>query len=352
MPFLNNLPDLNLRGITASLNPMNFFAEQPPTTQSTITPSASTHATDLDDTNNTTPRAEAGPGPSTIRTITRRNAPPPLDTLGAPVGKGPSPMKSSLRPARPAMDAHSQSSDSIDGLPGRRKSSGTNVVIVDPAVDGTKRIRKGSVLNGENETRKRKKAALDVSPSADRHRPVLTKQTYIIVKPPPTASKNHLNLQVQLVVQTKARGRDRAPSSALPVRSLSMGSMIPSTQSSPAKGSIALPDSDNGSSSGTEITTTRSESPARMSDEPSPATLGADLTRSTSLKSSVSGISAKSTGTNLSASVMSSGKRIEPMFNLAVHNVMQPTVVTDAATDTKVAKVGPFHNFLEVRADD
>jgi len=36
---------------------------------------------------------------------------------------------------------------------------------------------------------------------------------------------------------------------------------------------------------------------------------------------------------------MNPGKRIEPMFNLAVHNVMQPTVVTDAATDTKVAKV-------------
>ena len=113
-----------------------------------------------------------------------------------------------------------------------------------------------------------------------------------------------------------------------------MGSMIPSTQSSPAKTSIALPDSDNGSSSGTEITTTRSDSPAHMSDEPSSATLGADLTRSTSLKSSVSGVSGKSAG-----SAMSSGKRIEPMFNLAVHNVMQPTVVTDAATDTKVAKV-------------
>jgi hypothetical protein len=118
-----------------------------------------------------------------------------------------------------------------------------------------------------------------------------------------------------------------------------MGSMIPSTQSSPAKTSIALPDSDNGSSSGNEITTTRSDSPAHMSDEPSSATLGADLTRSTSLKSSVSGVSGvsgKSAG-----SVMSSGKRIEPMFNLAVHNVMQPTVVTDAATDTKVAKVSP-----------
>jgi len=76
-----------------------------------------------------------------------------------------------------------------------------------------------------------------------------------------------------------------------------------------------------------------------MSDEPSSATLGADLTRSTSLKSSVSGVSGvsgKSAG-----SVMSTGKRIEPMFNLAVHNVMQPTVVTDAATDTKVAKVSP-----------
>lgn len=175
--------------------------------------------------------------------------------------------------------------------------------------------------------------------------PPANKQTYIIVKPPPTASKNHLNLQVQLVVQTKARGRDRAPSaSVLPGRSPSMGSMIPSTQSSPAKGSIALPDSDNGSNSGTELTTTRSDSPAHMSDEPSSATLGANLTRSTSLKSSVSGvsgISTKSTGTNLSASIMSSGKRIEPMFNLAVHNVMQPTVVTDAATDTKVAKVSP-----------
>lgn len=336
MPFLNNLPDLNLRGITASFNPMNFFAEQP-TSQSATTPSATT--TEVDDAN-TTPRAEPGPGPSTNRTLTRRNAPPPLDTLGATVGKGPSPMKSSLRPARPALDAHPSSSDSVDGLPGRRKSSGTNVVIVDPEGDGTKRIRKGSVMNGEGqETRKKKRAALDVSSASI----IVTHaniQTYIIVKPPPTTSKNHLNLQVQLVVQTKARGRDRATSaSVFPGRSASMGSVIPSTQSSPAKASIALPESDNGSSSGTEITTTRSESPTHMSDEPSSATLGADLTRSTSLKSSVSavsGVSGKS-----ASSAMSSGKRIEPMFNLAVHNVMQPTVVTDAATDTKVAKVSP-----------
>jgi hypothetical protein len=160
MPFLNNLPDLNLRGITASLNPMNFFNEQPPPTQSQVGSS-----TNPEDAKDTSPRAEPGPGPSTNRTLSRRNAPPPLDTLGSTVGKGPSPMKSSLRPARPTLDGHSQSSDSIDGLPSRRKSSGTNVVILDPEGDGTKRIRKGSMLNadGTMETRKRKKAALDVS---------------------------------------------------------------------------------------------------------------------------------------------------------------------------------------------
>lgn len=39
-----------------------------------------------------------------------------------------------------------------------------------------------------------------------------------------------------------------------------------------------------------------------------------------------------------------SGKRIEPMFNLAVHNVVHPTIVTDAATDVKVAKVNYIHS--------
>lgn len=42
--------------------------------------------------------------------------------------------------------------------------------------------------------------------------------------------------------------------------------------------------------------------------------------------------------TSSTASGMS-GKRIEPMFNLTVHNVVHSTVVTDAATDVKVAKV-------------
>lgn len=55
------------------------------------------------------------------------------------------------------------------------------------------------------------------------------------------------------------------------------------------------------------------------------------LSRQTSRKSS--------TSTTLSAISTASGKRIEPMFNLQVHNVVHPTIVTDAATDVKVAKV-------------
>lgn len=57
------------------------------------------------------------------------------------------------------------------------------------------------------------------------------------------------------------------------------------------------------------------------------------LRRSSSLKSSVS---VGTTGSNLTGG---GKKRVEPMFNLAVHSVMHHTVVTDAATDAKVAKV-------------
>lgn len=180
-----------------------------------------------------------------------------------------------------------------------------------------------------------------------RERVTLTSaQTYIIVKPPPTASKNPLNLQVQLVVQTR-RGRDRAASStAFSARSASMGSFAASAsaQSSPAKPLLGLPDSPPTSAiaaTGPELAPVRSESPTQIStsgsgdEQQQQQQLGAELARTMSLKSSVSAISSRS-GTG---SAMGVGKRIEPMFNLAVHNVMQPTVVTDAATDTKVAKV-------------
>ena len=74
-------------------------------------------------------------------------------------------MKSSLRPTRPTLDSHSASSDSIDGLSGRRKSSGTSVVILDPETDKDKRGRKGSLACGDGglEVKRKKKAAQDVS---------------------------------------------------------------------------------------------------------------------------------------------------------------------------------------------
>jgi hypothetical protein len=74
-------------------------------------------------------------------------------------------------------------------------------------------------------------------------------------------------------------------------------------------------------------------------------TAGTRLKRSGSLKSEASSIGTAATGATGStfsvgagASGSSARKRVEPMFNLAVHNMM-PTVVTDAATDVKVAKV-------------
>lgn len=123
-----------------------------------------------------------------------------------------------------------------------------------------------------------------------------------------------------------------------------MGSMAPSANSSPRKPTINLPvrSDDSSSTSGTELAPVRSDSPAQLSgDEQARSTtpLGLDLKRSTSLKSSVSGLSSRSGMASSAGSTMGGGKRIEPMFNLAVHSVMQPTVVTDAATDTKVAKV-------------
>ena len=63
----------------------------------------------------------------------------------------------------------------------------------------------------------------------------------------------------------------------------------------------------------------------------------AAVRRRGSRKSSTSTVA--TTATAATGSTMASAKRIQPMFNLSVHNVMHPTVVTDAGTDVKVAKV-------------
>lgn len=78
--------------------------------------------------------------------------------------------------------------------------------------------------------------------------------------------------------------------------------------------------------------------PTRSSSLPASATTSDVSDEEVSVKRSSSIRSGMSNATSSTGSGMS-GKRIEPMFNLAVHNVVHPTVVTDAATDVKVAKV-------------
>jgi hypothetical protein len=173
-------------------------------------------------------------------------------------------------------------------------------------------------------------------------------QSYIIVKPPPTNSKNALNLQIQLVVGKGGRGRSdstgtsntgpRTPSASVEPYFPRLGG--PSTPPASAGSRITLGPVFNGSSSKPiEGLERRSDSPP-SEDDPSPlpsATLSAGtngtvLRRINSRKSSSSSIP-------LSMNSASGQKRIQPMFNLNVHNVMHASVVTDAGTDAKVAKV-------------
>jgi len=155
-------------------------------------------------------------------------------------------------------------------------------------------------------------------------------KTYIVVKPPPTNSKNPLNLQIQLLVKPEARIRDRSSSA---VSSTLDSDHIPTdhTIPSPSRPMLDLPGR-------SPLPPTPPPEEAVIISTESPEVMGrTDLRRSSSLRSSAS---AQSTSTS-TASSLGGGqkKRVEPMFNLTVHNLMQPTIVSDAATDAKVAKV-------------
>lgn len=212
-------------------------------------------------------------------------------------------------------------------------------------------------------------------------------QTYIIVKPPPTSSKNPLNLQIQLVVRSKVP-RDRARSeSAMSLSSVAAsvssapGPSLPSTPLTTARPDLG-PVSDSSSLESGHVEqqqsarlprAARSASRAGSVDSAQPSPSGSasedhqpvqpsgGMSREGSRRSSVSGVSGVSgrsvrsgsyTGSMASTATSAlsgstatgsggaaSAKRIQPLFNLAVHNVMQPSVVTDAHTDVKVAKV-------------
>jgi hypothetical protein len=116
-----------------------------------------------------------------------------------------------------------------------------------------------------------------------------------------------------------------------------------STVPSPSGGQVkALPDVDKGKrrASAPPDTVTFVDAVGgddADTDEEPDAPDGEGLTRSNSLKSTVSGSSSKS-GLSSGSSV-GGGRRIVPLYNLSVHNVMHATVVTDAGTDARVAKV-------------
>lgn len=153
-------------------------------------------------------------------------------------------------------------------------------------------------------------------------------QTYIIVKPPPATAKNPLNLQIQLVVKRNRRERGISTSSnysslgSSPADDRDVKSQPPPTPNLPT----SVPMLPSASVTGRSSSLPASAATSDVSDEE------VSVKRSSSIRSGMSNATS-STGSGMS------GKRIEPMFNLAVHNVVHPTVVTDAATDVKVAKV-------------
>ncbi len=159
-------------------------------------------------------------------------------------------------------------------------------------------------------------------------------QTYIIVKPPPTNSKNPLNLQIQLIVKPDPRSRDRTDSTvSTSIRSDSISAGIIEASSISPK--TVLP-SDATTPHVIDLNGSNEEA-LDVRAEAGRAEHAATLRRSSSMKSS--DLRRSSSASTSSTSGGGQKKRVEPMFNLTVHNVMQNTVVNDAATDVKVAKV-------------
>ncbi|OCF41585.1 hypothetical protein I317_04597 [Kwoniella heveanensis CBS 569] len=369
MPLFQSFQDL--KGFTNNINPLNLFtSEQPPTAPQSAPATVSSTNTSA----NATPTATrpgagaiAGPGPSSAarRALGISSSSPSTPSverldplaLGKPVRPSVSRQSSSPAPIRPSLK-HAGTSSSSPGSSDssesgtRRKTSGANVSIAEPEITGGEQRRRTPVKRGprpaSTASGMTNVSGVDAEGRARRRKKPM--DTYIIVKPPPTSGKNPLNLQIQLVVKPDRRGRDRS-ASGISSRSGSIvgEGIIASAPPSPSAQMVDLPTESSDVSDSPDSAPPRSASPESTvplegADQPSPGSpksvsaesesSGTGLKRSSSIRSSIS------TSTAATGSSSASGKRIEPMFNLAVHNVMQPTVVTDAATDVKVAK---FH---------
>ncbi|WVQ82829.1 hypothetical protein IAT38_004961 [Cryptococcus sp. DSM 104549] len=221
-----------------------------------------------------------------------------LNSPGVSRSASPAPYSAATSPERTAGEASSSAtpsttrSSSLSGPPvtatppqanGRSVHIAPQTVIVEPEeAGGSSRPRKESVGSGVSGGSARGEREL----RAWRRRNPL--DTYIIVKPPASSSKSIPNLQIQLVVKPPRR------TSATPSSAASSSSHADAEVSSDAGASIERRRSGSASSTWSFATTASGAGGAE--------------------------------------------KRIEPMFNLSVHNVVQSTVVTDAVTDAKVAK--------------
>jgi len=147
------------------------------------------------------------------------------------------------------------------------------------------------------------------------------------------------------------RGRERTASGVVSLRSVSSAGTrdtfsdsrhnTDDEESHPTSNIVDLSDSASAPSSSKAGTTYLSpQSTENIISTPTPNTVdlpGSELKRSSSVKSNRSNRSGTSASTASTSSAV--GKRIVPLYNLAVHNVVQSTTVCDAGTDSKVAKV-------------
>ncbi|RXK42125.1 hypothetical protein M231_00482 [Tremella mesenterica] len=331
MPFLSSLADF--KPSFNSLNPLNLFTDAPPASPTKSITSLPNKAPSVPAPSPAS--AVAGPGPTTRSALAARRAAnisasttATADTTatGTTIQQS-SPPKSCLRDTSKDGESSSDSLDGLDPQPQPQRRVSGSVTILDP--------EKGTVHESNRLDVKRRERPVSAGSGflATRRKRRTPEDNYVIVRPAPSNSnKNAANLQVQLLVGP-SRGRERSTSG----RSASMTSDQLSPPPSPSKQPLDLPPDQSSSEGETIPATPASETPSIISTATSDdalATTSATLKRSSSLKSSLSGKS--SAGSTLSGV---SVKRVEPLFNLTVH-VMQPTVVTDGATEAKVAK---FH---------
>ncbi|KAI8444704.1 hypothetical protein BY996DRAFT_6425435 [Phakopsora pachyrhizi] len=138
-------------------------------------------------------------------------------------------------------------------------------------------------------------------------------ETFIIVRPPPGKQNHPLNLQIQLILpssQIQSQNRDQS-------RSSSIGT---GDNAEPSQSAHAEPSQQASSSSSNT------------------ATGNLELTRTRSNRSTHSSRSNRSSLTFSSSKSETRNRRVTPLYNLVWHTVL-PSLIVDAGTDAKIAKL-------------